>query len=306
MANYTMPVFQTTYSDDNTGGVITGNSSANTIYGNGGVDIIYGGGGNDTLRGGTEGDQLIGDAGDDSLYGEDGDDVFWFYGSAGGSDLVSGGAGYDTIKASAHDTIIGLRSLDGVELITANGYNNVSFNFVMDSAYYTFDLAPMQMTGITSINFSGIGVLQLYTTDKSEIIQGGAYDNTIFARGGNDIVYGANNFDDLVGGDGNDALYGYGAADALYGEGGADILYGGAAGDYLSGGACRAVPTMTGSMARTGRIRWTAARATISSMAGPATTISISALATMASTPSMAARAPATTSWRPPTTPCSA
>ncbi|WP_376773258.1 calcium-binding protein, partial [Microvirga aerilata] len=94
----------------------TGNELDNQINGNAGNNILSGGLGNDTLHGA---------AGGDILAAGGGDDTFIYSGASTGFDAVDGGAGTDTIQATADNTIIGLRSVSGVEAISANGFAGV-------------------------------------------------------------------------------------------------------------------------------------------------------------------------------------
>src|SRR3546814_6590489 len=117
MARTTNP----TSSNDN----LFGTSAANTIDAFAGNDMVTSWAGADTLTGNDGNDTLIGGVGDDSLSGGAGDDVFQITGTGEGYDAIDGGAGTDTIQALAANTIIGLKSLTGVEEITANGFSGV-------------------------------------------------------------------------------------------------------------------------------------------------------------------------------------
>lgn len=67
-------------------------------------------------------------------------------------------------------------------------------------------------------------------------IQGTNNDNDIFARKGNDIVYGYGGDDYIDGGSGNDTLYGGTGNDEIDGGQGNDVIYGGSGNDYVNGG----------------------------------------------------------------------
>lgn len=77
---------------------------------------------------------------------------------------------------------------------------------------------------------------RIWGAESAERIAGTEYDDTIFARGGNDHVTGLAGDDTLRGGDGNDTLLGGRGADALYGDLGNDALSGGGGADVLDGG----------------------------------------------------------------------
>ncbi|WP_305884600.1 Hint domain-containing protein, partial [Limimaricola litoreus] len=67
-------------------------------------------------------------------------------------------------------------------------------------------------------------------------IYGGAGDDTITHRGGNDTIYGGTGNDTLTGSDGEDLIYGGAGQDTIRGDGGADRIYGGAGDDWIDGG----------------------------------------------------------------------
>lgn len=69
------------------------------------------------------------------------------------------------------------------------------------------------------------------------IIRVGNVDETINARGGNDIVYAGGGADTVDGGDGHDSLCGEAGNDILLGGAGNDSLNGGADDDILNGGS---------------------------------------------------------------------
>lgn len=69
------------------------------------------------------------------------------------------------------------------------------------------------------------------------IIRVGNVDETINARGGNDIVYAGGGADTVDGGDGHDTLYGEDGNDIILGGAGNDSLNGGAGNDFLNGGS---------------------------------------------------------------------
>jgi RTX calcium-binding nonapeptide repeat (4 copies) len=92
--------------------------------------------------------------------------------------------------------------------------------------------------------YGGGGSDVIYGSDDgADIIDGGAGDDTVFARGGNDTVNGGPGNDILYGGPGDDTLSGNDGSDLILGEAGHATLYGNSAGtpgaanevDYLYG-----------------------------------------------------------------------
>lgn len=85
---------------------------------------------------------------------------------------------------------------------------------------------------VTSVPANGRDVLRLdiVTSDSSETIAGGDYADSIFTRGGDDVVNGGSGDDLIVGGTGNNVLYGDEGNDTLEGGG---ALYGGSGDDLL-------------------------------------------------------------------------
>jgi Ca2+-binding RTX toxin-like protein len=110
-----------------------------TMSGFGGADVLTGAGKDDVLTGG---------AGDDTLNGGAGADLFLFNGTGEGFDAIVGGADSDTIRAEADGTIIGLRSVSGVETISAGGHANVSITG--SSGADVLDLSATTLVDITA------------------------------------------------------------------------------------------------------------------------------------------------------------
>ncbi|HYC06222.1 MAG TPA: cadherin domain-containing protein [Azospirillaceae bacterium] len=167
------------------------------------VDMISSGGGNDTVTGSAAGDVLQGAAGNDSLDGGGGDDVFVYVGAPGdaSADTVVGGAGNDRIEARGHSAQITLASVSGVELVTANGFTNVSV--FGNAAGNVLDFSAVELVSIVSID----------------------------GQGGNDSLVGSVGADNLLGNLGDDTLRGGDGADTLTGGGGRDVMHGGAGAD---------------------------------------------------------------------------
>ncbi len=165
-----------------------GSSVADTLTGSGNADILAGGGGDDTVNAGL------------------GDDFIEFDGAANGFDAVDGGTGNDAIRAMSTGTIIGLRSLAGVETITANGYATVS---ILGSANAdTLDFSAVTLTGISLIDGGG-GNDILTGSAAADIIVGSGGDDSLSGGLGDDVFrYSGtgNGFDAVNGGGGNDTI----------------------------------------------------------------------------------------------------
>lgn len=140
--------------------------------------------GADTITTKNGSDVVRGAAGDDVINTGGGDDIVTFSGSEG-FDAVDGGEGNDRINALANGTAIGLKSVTGIETISANGYANVSI---------------LGSTLGDTLNFSGV-----YLENISKIDGGG----------GNDVITGSVNADSIIGGAGNDTLAGDGGDDTF-------------------------------------------------------------------------------------------
>ncbi len=72
-------------------------------------------------------------------------------------------------------------------------------------------------------------------TNGSEILNGTAGNDLIFARGGSDVVNGKGGADCIVGGDGSDSLHGQGGNDVILGGNGSDVINGNEGNDWLYG-----------------------------------------------------------------------
>lgn len=199
-----------------------------TLSGGDGNDSLTGGAGNDSLDGGAGNDQLFGGAGNDvlnggadsnSMFGGDGNDVL----KAGlGADVYDGGAGVDLADYSDRTKNVSI-TLDDVandgQLILA------SVPLVTPTkAIFELDNVKSNVENVTT--GSGDDSIIAGTTNVDNVFNGGA---------GNDKLRGRNGNDRLLGGDGNDILVGAGQNDSLFGNAGNDILDAGAGNDELAG-----------------------------------------------------------------------
>ncbi|MFZ4721361.1 MAG: calcium-binding protein, partial [Ilumatobacteraceae bacterium] len=180
-----------------------GTAAAETLLGTIVDDVLRGGGGNDNLDGNTGDDVLSGDAGDDTLAGGTGNDTFEVTGTGDGFDSVNGGTGVDTIRALANGTVIGLRTVTGLETITANGFSNVSI--AGGALADTLNLAAVTLAGIVSIN-GGLGNDVISGSAASDNINGGLGNDTLTGNAGADTIRGGGGTDTATPGTGNDII----------------------------------------------------------------------------------------------------
>jgi Ca2+-binding RTX toxin-like protein len=171
-----------------------------------GITKIDAGSGNDNVTGSVAADIIIGNGGDDVLAGGNGDDVFQISGASAGFDVVDGGAGADTIQAMANSTTIGLKSVTGIETITAGAFTGV---FISGSSTAdTLDFTNVTLTGIVRIDGGG-GDDAVTGSAAADTILGSAGDDTLAGGLGNDIfqVSGTTaGFDTVDGGGGTDTV----------------------------------------------------------------------------------------------------
>jgi Ca2+-binding RTX toxin-like protein len=171
------------------------------------MDTVYGGAGNDTILTGDDNDYIEGGDGNDTIdAGFDDDEV---YGGAG-NDTIQGGEGNDTIDGGDDNDII---------------YGDVSPDSDDYAAFSYYELDDHGET--TSADTD--------TANNSDVIYGGAGDDTIYGQDDADTLYGGDGDDTLDGGIDDDTLYGGAGDDTLLGGEGDDTIYAGG-GDTVTGG----------------------------------------------------------------------
>ncbi len=198
-------------------GVGDDNSGIDTRTGTVGQDEYHGGASADSLSTGAGNDIVSGDAGDDAISALAGDDSIWFSGTGEGFDAVNGGTNVDTIRARSNGTDIGLRSLAGVEAVTADGHTGV--RIVGSPVNDALVFSTVTLTGINSID-------------------GGAGNDSITGSVGADVIIGSAGLDTLNGSIGDDIIEGGADNDALNGATGNDVfryLVGGFGADTITG-----------------------------------------------------------------------
>jgi serralysin len=146
-----------------------------TVSGLGGNDSITTNGGNDLIIGGT---------GNDIISSGAGDDLIQVKGTGQGYDIVDGGPGTDQIAAISNGTVIGLTSVTGVELITANGFSGVTISG--SGSADTLDFSGVTLNGIASIN-GGAGNDTIQGSAQADVISGGNGADILYGNGGNDV-----------------------------------------------------------------------------------------------------------------------
>jgi len=184
-----------------------------------GADVVDGGDGDDNISTGAGADTITGGGGDDTINAGTEPDLILYSGSANGFDSVIGGTnvgGVDEIRALSANTVIGLTSITGVELINANGFANVTIQGSPLGDSWNFSTTTL--TGIAAIDSDG----------GDDSITGGPGADNIRGGTGDDVLTGNGGADTLDGGDGNDIIDG---------GTGNDTIIGGAGNDTMSGGA---------------------------------------------------------------------
>jgi hypothetical protein len=76
---------------------------------------------------------------------------------------------------------------------------------------------------------------ELHGGSGGDLLIGGNHDDTLFGGSDDDVLHGGNHADRLYGGTGDDEIYGEDHADVLFGGGGLDRLFGGQDSDTLTG-----------------------------------------------------------------------
>ncbi|WP_420870505.1 Hint domain-containing protein [Marivita cryptomonadis] len=198
-----------------------GSSVDRFIDGGAGDDYISSAGGSDTLIGGAGNDSILGGAGNDFLEGGAGSDTL--YGGLGQDTLV-GGAGGDFLQGDQDSDLADYSDSDAAITIVLDGGGAAGFAAGGHAENDTI-VGIDELIG-SDFNDSLTGYDATHHGTLSNIIDGGAGDDTIDGLGGNDILIGGVGNDSVLGGAGNDALTGSEGADSLLGQDGDDLLIG--------------------------------------------------------------------------------
>jgi|GEM_PF-2379479 len=186
------------------------NFSANLDFSNvslNGILRIDGGDRDDTIVGSASDNAIAGGGGNDSLDGAGGSDSYAVGPSQGFDDVNDTGAsGIDSIYAVADGTVIGLRSVSGIEQIDninrASGVAHANVTIAGAKEGATLNFIDTALIGIQAIN-------------------GNAGRDDFTGSAGDDVIRTAGGDDEINGGTGNDILDGGGGVNVL--DGGGDI-----------------------------------------------------------------------------------
>jgi len=248
-------------------------------------DVMFGGPGDDLMQGGSGGDYLVGGSGHDQQRGGSGNDWLWgdatneyprgytdpvkyslvFMDTNRGHDVLDGQEGDDVLLAgngddaviggAGGDVILGGRGSDRVsgDGPNADGPEVGGADLILgDTIFRLADADPRTRDAVRVINSATEALLvgeaeaEALTPADAESTLVVAYDDTIVAGPGNDVVFGQRG-DDLIqgnagsdyvdGGSGDDQLDGGDDDDVLLGGAGVDLLFGRLGSDSLRGGA---------------------------------------------------------------------
>jgi len=237
--------------------ILQGNSGANQLWGMDGNDTLYGDDGRDTLKGGNGNDVMVGGAGDDVFFVDNIADLV----------IEADNAGKDTIMASTDYRLADDTYIEKLILMTGTGNYNAWGNShndylagngndnILDGGQgadsllggagndtLVYDAQDTLVDGGSGFDVLSAAVAaQAVTIDLKtrvyknvEVVQGSAYDDTLYGTTaanrlvggmGDDWLEGRGGADTLVGGDGNDTLVYYAGRTAQFdGGAGNDIL----------------------------------------------------------------------------------
>lgn len=208
--------------------VIYANGGNDTVNAGSGNDAIYGGNGNDSLLGQNGNDIIIGGHGNDALDGGSGNDTF-IYNLGDGFDTVNDSSGTDKIKFGEGISLSDLNfraESNHLRIIIGNDEKQgiLIYNLINNSSY---NIETLEFADGSTFELSQTG-WTLNQLNSAETINGTAYDDIIYANGGDDTISAGN---------GNDTIYGGAGRDTINSGNGNDVLIGGDDTDTLNGGA---------------------------------------------------------------------
>ena len=208
-----------------------------------GDDIVFAGGGNDVVSGGTGHDILFGEAGDDILRGQDGDDTI---AGGDGRDRISGGTGNDTISGNEGSDLIegdeGDDVIDGGNgddfVIGGEGSDHAAGGTGNDVFIATSRDGNDQYSGgagLDTYNIAGTSqaaIIDLANGTASSADIGNdqiAEIEIVVSGGGDDIITGDDEANEIAAGAGDDTVAGSGGDDVFIAriDDGDDIYTGG-------------------------------------------------------------------------------
>ncbi|VDC32998.1 Hint domain-containing protein [Pseudogemmobacter humi] len=212
------------------------------------IENVIGSAYNDTIVGTAGANYLSGGAGRDSISGGDGDDTL---AGGAGADTLNGGQGLDIVDYSESDAAVNINLstwtasgghatgdvLSGIDGIIGSAFDDVLIGFnEMGTGADSYTNVIYGGAGNDTIDGMG-GDDSLYGGTGNDYVLGGSGNDTVYGDEGDDRVYGGSGDDLVSGGSGNDQVYGDEGTDTLYGDEGNDVLYGGTGNDLLYGGA---------------------------------------------------------------------
>ena len=172
------------------GVTIIGNRAANILTGSAFSDTLEGHSGSDTLDGGDGADTLIGDHGNDRYF------------------------------------------VDSEDIIREWGGNIWGDDWAIARSSYTLG-DKVSVETMTTINASATTALNLTGNEYGQSLYGNEGANSLNGGGGNDYLVGLGGNDFLIGGEGNDNLAGGTGNDVYYVDGGDRVIEGAGEGDDL-------------------------------------------------------------------------
>lgn len=199
---------------DKSGFIVDGGLGNDTIIGSSGADVLTGGGDRDFVSAGLGNDILVVGEGDIT----DGD-------------LFDGGGGIDTLRLSGptadfrttvlvsierFEFLLGQSNVGQASFNAAQFGNGISLSATFDGIAAAGSQFSIIMGSVTSINLSGLTMLNfsdgfdqvnIFGDADAETITGTSVRDFIVGDGGKDIINGGLGVDDMVGGDGSDTFY---------------------------------------------------------------------------------------------------
>ena len=200
------------------------NGASDTIFGGDGNDALYGGGGDDVIDGGAGNDVLVGGEGVDQLDGGSGKDTVDYSDSGSGVTVnldTGAGTGGDA-QGDSYTSIESVTGSDHADYVYGADSDGVTANLGAGDDIFDNDIGDSSQTDVVD---GGAGDDTIWTGDGADIIEGGDGNDAIYGEGGNDSITGGEGNDSLWGGEGNDIF--------IFEQGdGSDYVNGGAGGGW--------------------------------------------------------------------------
>ncbi len=242
--------------------LLIGTADGDRINGLDGNDTLFGSGGNDTLFGGTGDDlyiyargggtDIVGDgmngtndrllilgysASDVRLTTNSADQLVLNFDATGDSVLISEHMNFVSIETVIFGDGTSIDLTGGLTLTGAGGDDHlwgtslddmISGRAGADVLYGQSGSDTIRGGGGNDLIYGDTNIAVSPASDDTDLILGGAGNDTVIGGGGNDTV---------TGGAGNDSLYAHAGSDIVTGGAGADTINGGLDDDVLTGGA---------------------------------------------------------------------